>query len=290
MTDQADSLRKALESPPASPRLRIVAVTSGKGGVGKTLVSANLALLSAKAGKRALVIDADLALANVEILYGLKPRYDIRHLLSQEVNLEEVLAQGPHGVRVLSAGTGIDALADLDDTQKLALVSSLDAIEDRFDVIFVDTGAGVGDNVRFFAGAAQETVLVITPEPTSLTDAYTALKVLSVQGGVENFHVVVNQCTGERQARETFDRLAGVAQRFLTAHVGYLGHVPSDERVPRALMARKPLVDLFPTSASACALEVIHTRLLGSPARPSNNGGLKFLWNRLMRESGTLVV
>ena len=204
MVDQADSLRKALKQG-TSPPLRVIAVTSGKGGVGKTHVSANLAVLSARSGKRVLVIDADLALANVEILYGLSPRYDIRHLLSRQVSLDEVLAHGPHGVRVLSAGTGVDALNDSTDQEKLDLVSSLDAMENNFDVIFVDTGAGVGDNVRFFAGAAQEAVLVVTPEPTSLTDAYTALKVFSLQAGVDNFHIVVNQVASERQSRETFD-------------------------------------------------------------------------------------
>ncbi|MFM2153894.1 MAG: hypothetical protein RL199_2329, partial [Pseudomonadota bacterium] len=158
--DQAQSLRNLMQ-PRAEPSpLRVVAVTSGKGGVGKTNLSANLSVLAAKAGKRVLVIDADLGLANVEILLGLSPRHHVGDLIDRSVALENVLTNGPHGVCVLPAGSGVQTLTSLDDDQKMRLIHALDPLEDRFDLVIVDTGAGIGDNVLFFVGAAQEAILL----------------------------------------------------------------------------------------------------------------------------------
>jgi flagellar biosynthesis protein FlhG len=265
--------------------LRIVAVTSGKGGVGKTHVACNLAVLAARAGRRVLVLDADLGLANADIVLGVAPHYHLGHLLEGSVPLGDILAEGPEGVRVLAASTGVQELTQLDDQQKLRLVSALDEIEDRFDLVLIDCGAGIGDNVLFFAGAAQEALLVISPEPTSLTDAYAAVKVLSQQGGVERFSVVVNPVPTEAHGREVFGTLTRVTDRFLTARVSFLGHVPRDENLQRALMAQRPVVDLFPRSPSSRALGEIARRLLERPPLPSLPGGLKFLWQRLQRET-----
>ncbi len=284
--DQAERLRELVRSrAPGAMPLRIVAVTSGKGGVGKTHVACNLAVLAARAGRRVLVLDADLGLANADIVLGVAPHYHLGHLLEGSVPLDDILAEGPEGVRVLAASTGVQELTQLDDQQKLRLVSALDEIEDRFDLVLIDCGAGIGDNVLFFAGAAQEALLVISPEPTSLTDAYAAVKVLSQQGGVERFSVVVNPVPTEAHGREVFGTLTRVTDRFLTARVSFLGHVPRDENLQRALMAQRPVVDLFPRSPSSRALGEIARRLLERPPLPSLPGGLKFLWQRLQRES-----
>ncbi len=232
-----------------------------------------------------LVLDADLGLANADIVLGVAPHYHLGHLLEGSVPLDDILAEGPEGVRVLAASTGVQELTQLDDQQKLRLVSALDAIEDRFDLVLIDCGAGIGDNVLFFAGAAQEALLVISPEPTSLTDAYAAVKVLSQQGGVERFSVVVNPVPTEAQGREVFGTLTRVTDRFLTARVSFLGWIPRDENLQRALMAQRPVVDLFPRSPSSRALGDLARTLLERPPPPSLPGGLKFLWQRLQRET-----
>ena len=283
--DQADTLRKQVNHAAAAPPLRVIATTSGKGGVGKTHVACNLAVLAARSGRRVLVIDADLGLANADIVLGIAPHYHLGHLLEGTVPLEGVLAEGPEGVRILAASTGVQELTQLDDTQKLRLVTALDEIEDRFDLVLIDCGAGIGDNVLFFAGAAQEALLVISPEPTSLTDAYAAVKVLSQQAGVERFAVVVNPVPTEAHGREVFGKLTQVTDRFLTARVSFLGHVPRDENLQRALMAQRPVVDLFPRSPSSRAFQDLSKRLFDRPPPPSLQGGLKFLWQRLQRET-----
>jgi len=284
--DQANGLRELVErSRPSGTPLRVIAVTSGKGGVGKTHVSCNLALLAARTGRRTLVLDADLGLANADIVLGVEPHRHLGHLLEGSAPLQDVLAVGPEGVHVLGASTGVQELTRLDDAQKLRLVTALDYIEDQFDLVIVDCGAGIGDNVLFFAGAAQEAILVVSPEPTSLTDAYATVKVLSQQGGVEHFQVVVNQVPSEAHGREVWERLTGVTDRFLGARVSYLGHIPRDENLQRALMAQRPLVQLFPRSPSARALQGLADKLLVRAPPPSLQGGLKFLWQRLQREA-----
>lgn len=286
--DQADSLRRRLGVPGAPPPpLRVIAVTSGKGGVGKTHLAANLAVLAARAGRRVLVIDADLGLANVEIVYGIAPRYHLGHLVDGKATIEEVLAAGPRGVRVLPAGSGIQELTRLDEVRQFRLITALDPVEESFDTVIVDSGAGIGDNVLFFVGAAQEALLVVSPEPTSLTDSYAAVKVLSRSAGVRRFDVVVNQAPSEAAARETFQRLSSVTDRFLTVEVRYLGWLPRDENVHRAIMAQTPVVELFPQAPVSRALATIADKLLESPPPRHLEGGLKFLWQRLFRESAS---
>jgi flagellar biosynthesis protein FlhG len=284
--DQANGLRELVAQQGGDrPPLRVIAVTSGKGGEGKTHIACNLAVLAARAGRRVLVLDADLGLANADIVLGVAPHHHLGHLLDGSVPLDRVLAEGPEGIRILAAATGVQELTHLDDGQKLRLVTALDVIEDRFDLVVVDCGAGIGDNVLFFAGAAQEALLVISPEPTSLTDAYAAVKVLSQQAGVDRFNVIVNQAPTEAHGREVFGTLTRVTDRFLTARVSFLGHIPRDENLQRALMAQRPVVDVFPRSPSSRALETIARTLFDRAPPPSLQGGLKFLWQRLQRET-----
>lgn len=284
--DQALGLREQMkEHRRSAVPLRVIGVASGKGGVGKTNLAANLAVLAARQGKRVLIIDADLGLANVEILYGLKPRYHLGHLLESDIPVREVLAEGPSGVRVLPAGSGAQQLTQLDDAQRLRLVSAFDQFEEDFDIILIDAGAGIGDNVMFFIGGAQETLLVVSPEPTSLTDAYATVKVLCQDAGVRHFDVVVNMAPSEAVARDIFEKLAQVSGRFLDARIRWAGWAPRDENVHRAVMAQKPVVDLFPATPATRALNAIADNLFNEPPARSLDGGMKFLWSRLLRES-----
>lgn len=294
--DQADNLRlrivartpapaPALAAEPAREALRVIAVTSGKGGVGKTNVSANLAALAARAGKRVLIIDADLGLANVDIIFGIKPVRHIGDLLQVGVSANDVLAQAAPNIHILPAGSGVQRLTELDRKDKLRLVAALDTLEERFDLVIIDSGAGIGDNVLFFVGAAQEVVLVLSPEPTSLVDAYAVVKVLSQQAGIRNFAVVINPVVDEMPARDMFQKLSTVTGRFLTAKLRHLGYVPRDENVHRAVMAQRPVVDLFPMAPASRALVDVAERLFSEPAPQILEGGMKVMWQRLLREA-----
>jgi flagellar biosynthesis protein FlhG len=282
--DQAQSLRDHVGARRATgdPPLRVIAVTSGKGGVGKTHISANLAVLAAKAGRRVLLVDADLGLANADIVLGICPTRHLGHLLDGSATAEEVLTEGPRGIRVLGASSGIQSLTNLTDEQKLALVSSFATLDDRFDLVIVDCGAGIGDNVLFFAGAAQEALLVVSPEPTSLSDAYATVKVLSQDAGVTHFSVVANQAV-DFQGRDVFRRLTQVTDRFLDARLKYLGNVPRDEDLPRAVRVQQPLVELYPRSPASRALSVLCDALLASQPPTSLPGGVKLFWQQLLR-------
>ncbi|HXI54461.1 MAG TPA: MinD/ParA family protein [Polyangia bacterium] len=289
--DQADSLRQlAAQGRMGRSPLKVFALTSGKGGVGKTNIAANLATLAAKSGKRVLVIDADLGLANIEIILGLKPRYHLGDLLAGHRTLDEVLVKGPHGICLLPAGSGVQSLTHLTDQQKMQFVSALDPLEDLFDVVFIDSGAGIGENVLFFVGAAQEAILVVSPEPTSLVDAYATVKVLSQQAGVRNFSVIVNPVVDELPARGIFQKLTAVTSRFLTAQIRHLGYIPRDENFHRAIMAQRAIVDLFPSSPASRALTSIAERLFAESAQPKLESGLKVMWQRLLRESAATAV
>lgn len=291
--DQADSLRQlAASGKIAKPPLRTYAVTSGKGGVGKTNVTANLATVAARAGKRVLIIDADLGLANVEIILGVQPRYHLGDLLDKNLSVHDVLVEGPAGVMLLAAGSGVQTLTHLSEEQKRQFMHALDPIEEMFDLVLIDSGAGIGENVLFFVGAAQEAILVVSPEPTSLVDAYAAVKVLSQQAGVRTFNVIVNPVVDELAARGIFQKLTAVTSKFLEAKVRHLGYVPRDENLHRAIMAQRPVCEMFPSSPSARAIASIADRLLGdkpvstsATQAPAMEGGLKFMWQRLFRES-----
>lgn len=296
--DQADSLRQlAASGKIARPPLKVYAVTSGKGGVGKTNITANLATVAARAGKRVLIIDADLGLANVEIVLGVKPRYHLGDLLDKELSITDVLVEGPPGVMLLSAGSGVK-LTQLTAEQKRRFIHALEPIEDMFDLVLIDSGAGIGDNVLFFVGAAQEAILVVSPEPTSLVDAYATVKVLSQQAGVRTFNVIINPVVDELAARGIFQKLTAVTGKFLEARVRHLGYIPRDENLHRAIMAQRPVCEMFPSSPSARAIVAIADRLLtdkvGStsavvPSPTPVQGGLKFMWQRLFRESQASV-
>jgi flagellar biosynthesis protein FlhG len=288
--DQAENLRlRLVNRPPVveAPRepLRVIAVTSGKGGVGKTNMSANLAALAARAGKRVLILDADLGLANVDIIFGVKPMHHIGDLLQAGVSAMDVLIQAAPNIHILPAGSGVQRLTELERKDKLRLVAALDGLEDHFDLVIIDSGAGIGDNVLFFVGMAQEVVLVLSPEPTSLVDAYAVVKVLSQQAGIRNFAVVINPVVDEMPARDMFQKLSTVTGRFLTAKLRHLGYVPRDENVHRAVMAQRPVVDLFPMAPASRAIAEVAARLFSEPAPQMMEGGMKMMWQRLMREA-----
>jgi flagellar biosynthesis protein FlhG len=259
-------------SPNDPLRLHSLAVASGKGGVGKTFMAVNLALLAARRGQRVLVVDGDLGLANVEIAVGARPRHHLGDVLAGNADIHDALVTGPAGVRILPAGSGLPSLARLGRDEQAKLLGLLAPLAARFDVVFVDCGAGIGENVVFFAATAEACLLVVSPEPTALADAYATVKVLSASGSVSEFLVVVNGASSDAQARATFGRLQGVVSQFLPVRLRWLGAVPHDEAVPRAVMARRAVVEHDPRAPASRALEALSKELQALP-RPTQAAG-----------------
>jgi flagellar biosynthesis protein FlhG len=268
---------------PEAGRLRVVALASGKGGVGKTNLTANLAVTLARRGRRVCVLDADLGLANMDVVYGVSPKASLLHVLRGEQRLADVLVDGPAGVRLVPAASGIAEMTALAPAQQLALLEEIDALESSLDVLLVDVAAGISSNVLYFAAAAAETVVVVTPEPTSITDAYALVKVLATRWGRTDFPVAVNMAANEHDAKAAFARLARVAERFLRVRLEYLGHVPYDDAVPRAVRRQEPLVLHDPATPAARAIVRLAERLLARDAEPVR-GGVQFFFRRLLGE------
>ncbi len=294
--DQASSLRKIVqdkasrkvtntsgESAPNSASPRVIAVTSGKGGVGKTNVVGNLALSMADMGKKVMILDADLGLANIDIIFGVHPNFNIGHVLSGEKQLGDIIVEGPAGVRIIPAGSGFVNLTHLTDGQKLCLLSEFESLEDDFDYFIIDTGAGISTNVTYFNLAADECIIVVTPEPTSVTDAYAMIKVMSTQYGEKRFKLLMNMVKDEREAKSVFLNLIQVADQYLSGVVlEYCGFLPRDEKVPAAVRQQKPFVTLYPKAPSSINIRQIARQLEDAPRRFDENGNIKFFIKRYM--------
>ncbi|HKI82403.1 MAG TPA: MinD/ParA family protein, partial [Pseudodesulfovibrio sp.] len=215
----------------------VLSVTSGKGGVGKTNMSVNLAYSLSAAGKKVVLLDADLGLANVDVILGLAPQHNLFHLFHEEMTLDRILFDTPYGFRILPASSGISDMVNLDKGQKLDLLDAMDYLEDNVDYLIVDTGAGINDNVLYFNLAVQERLLIITPEPTSLTDAYALIKVLKLHHGVEKFRVLVNMVKDVNMAREVYLKLLNACDHFLDGiSLDLVGFVPYDQNVRNAVI------------------------------------------------------
>lgn len=266
------------------PCVRAITVASGKGGVGKTNIVANLALALRRRGQRVIVIDADLGLANLDTLLGVNPRGTLRHVLNGECTLRDVLVDGPGGIKLVPAASGFEELTQLTDAQRLLLLDQVDSLEGSFDIVLLDTGAGISSNVLFFATAAHETMVVVTPEPTALTDAYALIKVLATRYAEHRFAVLVNMARGEFDAKRTFTHLSRVAERFLHVSLRYVGYVPFDAEVPEAVRRQRPVLEHAPGAPVSRAFEALADRLLADPANAAPKGGLQFFFRRLLAE------
>ncbi|WP_315436280.1 MinD/ParA family protein [uncultured Selenomonas sp.] len=273
MTDQATRLRQmvgaeTIPMPVSSAQaeawvhVRVIAITSGKGGVGKTNIAVNLAIALQRRGHRVLVIDADLGMANVDILLGASSRKHLLDLLQPEVKLDDVIVETPHGVQYISGGSGIEKALEYDHAEKVLLQQKLADCAARADLIIVDTGAGLGRNVMDFILAADEVLLVTTPEPTSLTDAYAVMKAYSIYAAQKNLRLIINRVYEQKESREVALKLQRAAEKFLHMPVDCLGYVFEDTSVTKAVRKQLPLLKAEPNAAAARCIDALAESLL----------------------------
>ncbi|SEO57062.1 MinD/ParA family protein [Aquisalimonas asiatica] len=274
--DQASSLT----------RVKVIAVASGKGGVGKTSVSVNLAASLASAGNRVLLMDADLGLANVDVLLGLETRHNLSHVVSGQVELEDILIDGPGGVQIIPASSGVKGMAALSAAEQVGLIRSFSELTGDWDYLIIDTAAGIADNVLTFARAAREVLVVACDEPSSITDAYALIKVLNRDFGLHRVHMVANMIASAAQGQELYGKLLRVCERYLDLTVAYMGGIPSDDAQRRAVQQQQAVTTLYPGSPSARAFRELAKRVDRLPAPTRAEGHLEFFVERLIQYSG----
>ncbi len=277
---QADSSGQTTSS--EQKGIRVISVTSGKGGVGKSNVVSNLAIALSVQGKKVLVIDADLGLGNLDVLLGLSPVYNLNNVLNGEKTIAEILVDGPAGIKIIPAGSGVQEFTSLGQHEKLKLLDELDMLEEKFDIMIVDTEAGISENVTYFAVAAQEIIVVVTPEPTSITDVYALIKLLSTKYSEHHFKVLVNMAKDSEDALEVFRKLANVAGRFLDISLDYLGCVVKDEKVVEAVKRQRAVSELFPDSEAAACFVTLAKRVIENTRQTRLKGNIQFFFRRYL--------
>lgn len=271
--DQAEKLRKMVRNQNteevASPEMdsvnkghsRIITVTSGKGGVGKSSVAINLAVNFRRMGKSVIIFDADFGLANIEVMFGAIPKYNLSDLIYKGKEFQDIIVKGPMDVGFISGGSGITGLSNMTKEQVEFLVYKLQELEQLADIIIIDTGAGISDSVLEFVSLSQEVLLVTTPEPTSITDAYALLKNLSIR---KNFNkekteirILANKVSLEEDGANLFNKLSVVVEKFLKIHLEFLGTIPMDDHIVKSVMQQKPITIVYPKSPASRAFEKI---------------------------------
>jgi flagellar biosynthesis protein FlhG len=256
--------------PPASrPKRRIVAVTSGKGGVGKTNIVTNLALALARQGIRVLVVDGDLGLANVDLLLGVAPQYDLQDVILGQRSVRDVVFEGPDGIHVLPASSGVEELANLDEFRTECLIRSLGELEEDVDLILIDSPSGIGKNAISMVQAADQILVVTTPEPTSFSDAYAMIKVLSRRPLRCVPSLLVNQAGSEDEAASVARRVRTVAKRFLNLDIEYWGCVLADESVAKSVQRQEPFLSTYPYSPASSCIYSLARRVMGQEPKPA---------------------
>jgi flagellar biosynthesis protein FlhG len=273
-----DGVVRAHQSP-----VQVIAVTGGKGGVGKTTIAVNLAASLAGRGKQVMLLDGDLGLANVDVFLGLTPRLTLADVLAGNCTLEEILLDAPQGFKVVPAASGIAQLAELDTLTHVGLVRAFGDITSKVDIMIIDTAPGIAGSVLQFSQAAQQVLVVLCDEPASLTDAYALIKILSRDHGVKQFRVVVNQVRGRGMGQALFQRFERVATRFLSVDLDYVGEIPEDAFLRRSIREQRPVVSAYPSAPASVALKTLAQRADNWPVAEGPRGNVEFFVERLIR-------
>jgi flagellar biosynthesis protein FlhG len=276
---QAAGLRRMRNTKP----VKVITVTGGKGGVGKTNISANLAIAMSMLGRRVMLLDADLGLANIDVLLGLQPSHSLADVVSGARRLEEVIVTGPAGIRVIPGASGLSDMANLTPAQHAGIIHAFSELTEDLDALIVDTAAGLSEGVLRFCEAGNEVLVVVCDEPTSITDAYALIKILSTERGVSRFRIITNMTHQGGDGRHLFEKLLRVTERFLQVTLDHAGSIPYDDRVWRAVQLQTPFVTSFPTSLAASALKKLALRADSWEEPRAARGNIEFFVERLLR-------
>ncbi|MGI6669456.1 MAG: MinD/ParA family protein [Acetivibrionales bacterium] len=284
MMDQAEKLRQAIENlkkkqtirqevllvPPKKRSARVITITSGKGGVGKSNITINLAIALSEQGYRTVILDADFGLANIDVLFGIVPRYTMLDMIKNQKSIFEILADGPKNTRFISGGSGVEDLVKLEKHQIIRFIDNMSFLDKIADIIIVDTGAGLSENVMSFVTAADDVILVTSPEPTSITDAYALIKMLSGIDRNKKVRLVVNRAESSKEANDVLNKLVLVAEKFLGMKLEPTGYILNDDAVIKAVKQQKPFILSFPKSRAAKSIIDISMKLTDSDAEEEN--------------------
>ena len=266
--DQAQQLRNIVKrhNQVSSEKARVITVTSGKGGVGKSNTTVNLAIELQRMGKSVIIFDADLGLANVEVMFGALPKYNLSDIVYRGKNIREIITDGPNGIGFISGGSGIVGLSNLDKEQINSLIKNLACLDSLADIILIDTGAGISDSVLEFVMASPEVLLVTTPEPSSLTDAYSLLKALykNPKFDAENtvIHALANKVNSLEDGNAVYEKLSSVVSKFLNGKLNYIGVIPADAMIDKAIRQQKPVTLSYPNAQSSKAYRILANNLV----------------------------
>jgi flagellar biosynthesis protein FlhG len=275
---QTDSLKRFMNRRPVD----VLAVCSGKGGVGKTNVAVNLAVAMGEQQRKVCLLDADVSLANVDVLLGLQPRFNLAHVVRGEANLSSTVLAGPHGIQIVPASSGNFDLTDLPAISQAAIIQGFGELPEQPDVLVVDTAAGISPTVARFVQAAQHAVVVVCDEPASLTDAYALIKVFSTHYAISRFQIVTNQSATPAAGRALFGKLWRVTDSYLDVVLHHLGDVPRDNYLVKAVQEQRAVVAAYPRSPAGAAFFKIAKRIDGLPAAKDASGGIEFFFERLL--------
>lgn len=278
MIDQASGLRKMQDL----QQIKVIAVSGGKGGVGKTNVSLNTAIALAQLGKRVLVLDADLGLANVDVMLGLRVQRNLSHVLSGECELDDIIIEGPAGIKVIPATSGTQSMVDLTPPEHAGLIRAFSDMKTPFDVLIVDTAAGISDMVLSFCRASQDVMLVVCDEPTSITDCYALMKLLSRDHDIFKFKVVANMVRSPNEGQQLFEKLSKVSDRFLDVGLDLVGVVPFDENIRKSVRKQKAIVEAFPDSPASIGFKNLAKKITNWPIPHAPSGHLEFFIEQLL--------
>ena len=290
--DQAEQLRMLVNEQQEQKKKerkvsRVITVTSGKGGVGKSTLTVNLAIQLSRLGKKVIILDADFGLANIEVMLGIRPDYNLADLMFRGKELKEIIIPGPENIGFISGGSGIQELSRLTREQVVYLVQKLYELDELADIILVDTGAGISDSVLEFVSASNEVLLVATPEPTSITDAYALLKTLNRRSGFSKedtvLRMVANRIKGSEEGEALYNKLGIVVEKFLNLKVEYMGGIPDDPNCGKAIMQQSPITLSEPRSASVKAIASIAAKIAQSENETVDRKGISQLFSRFLK-------
>ncbi|HOP17976.1 MAG: MinD/ParA family protein [Chromatiaceae bacterium] len=279
--DQASGLRQMVNPRP----VRAVAVTGGKGGVGKTNVSVNLGVAAAEMGQKVMLLDADLGLANIDVVLGLHPKFDLSHVMRGECTLEEALVEGPSGLKVIPGASGVQGLAELSPAEHAGLIRAFSEVAADTELLIVDTAAGISDTVLSFSRASHEIVVVVCDEPASITDAYAIIKLLNRDYGHQRFRILANMVRSAQEGRDLYNKMCRVTDRYLDVTLSFMGAIPYDESLRKAVRAQRPVVQAFPRSRVAQVFRSLAKKIETWPQPSGANGQVQFFVERLIKYS-----